>query len=54
MLSLGVARRISKRDFAKMPDYPAAYIQALRATRLTTQSTHEDIALLDGESLEDL
>ncbi|KAE8419149.1 hypothetical protein BDV36DRAFT_294405 [Aspergillus pseudocaelatus] len=31
-----------------MPDYPAAYVQALRAARLTTRSTHEDIALLDA------
>ncbi|KAE8142463.1 hypothetical protein BDV38DRAFT_277990 [Aspergillus pseudotamarii] len=37
-----------------MPDYPAAYVQALRAAGLTTRSTHEDIALLDEESLKDL
>ena len=54
MLLLQGARRLSKRDFAKMPDYPAAYVQALRAAGLTTRSTREDIALLDEESLKDL
>ncbi|GAB1195096.1 hypothetical protein APSETT444_004350 [Aspergillus pseudonomiae] len=34
--------------------YAAGYIQALRAAGLTNESTWENIALLDEESLEDL